>query len=148
MSDDNNREIENLLKNIQEGLKKFSVKELNSAIIKILNKKEDKTREIDYVLNAVCNEYSISRSTLKNKNVRGTLQEAKQITYCLLHFNLGLSIRYIANRVFDNWPTSVSIGIQRYKKADITHKEDKKFVDKYVKLEKKLINKIAYAEKN
>ena len=53
------KEIELLLKNIQEGLKKYSVKELNDAIITFLNKKEDKSQEIDYVFQIVCEENKI-----------------------------------------------------------------------------------------
>ena len=38
-----NKDIEQLLKNIQEGLKKYTVKELNDAIITFLNKKQNHT---------------------------------------------------------------------------------------------------------
>jgi chromosomal replication initiation ATPase DnaA len=141
MSNDT-KDIETLLKSIQEGLKKYSLKELNEAIINILNKKSDKTLEIDYVLTLVCDEFSVSKTTLKSKNARGVLQDAKQIAYCLLHLNLGLSIRYISNNVFHNWPTSVAIGVKRFKTSDIKYKQDKEFIDKYVKLETKLIQNI------
>jgi len=97
-----NKDFENLLKNIQEGLKIYSVKELNEAIIKALNKKHDKTLEIDYVLTLVATKYGISIKTLKQKNARGKILEAKQISYCLLNQNLGLSIRYIAEKIFFN----------------------------------------------
>ena len=127
------RELETLLGNIQRGLKKYSVEDLNEAIVTFLNKKDDKTIEIDKV---------ISRNTLKNKNARGTLQEAKQICYCLLHFNLGLSIRHIANTIFFCWPTSVAVGIKKYKNADEHHKQDKLFIDKYEKLQGILIQQI------
>ncbi len=110
-----NKDFENLLKNIQEGLKVYSIKELNEAIIKALNKKHDKTLEIDYVLTLVATKYGISIKTLKQKNARGNILEAKQICYCLLNQNLGLSIRYIAEKIFFNWATSVAIGIKRYK---------------------------------
>ena len=142
------KDIETLLKSIQEGLKNYTVKELNEAIISFLNKKHDKTLEIDYVMTIVCNEFEVSKTTLKSKNARGNLQEAKQIAYCLLHLNLGLSIRYIAKRVFFNWPTSVAIGVKRFKSADINHKQDKQFIDKYSELEKKLINNITSQQKN
>ena len=96
------KDIEQLLKNIQEGLKKFTVKELNDAIISFLNKKDDKSLEIDYVLQIVSEEFNTSVRILKKQNIRGILQEAKQISYCILHFNLGLSTRYIADKVFGN----------------------------------------------
>jgi chromosomal replication initiation ATPase DnaA len=136
------RELETLLGNIQRGLKKYSVQDLNEAIVTFLNKKNDKSIEIEKVISIVSKEYNVSRNTLKNKNARGTLQEAKQISYCLLHFNLGLSIRYIANSIFFCWPTSVAIGIKKYKEADKNHKEDIKFIEKYEKLQGVLIKEI------
>ena len=135
-----NKDFENLLKNIQEGLKVYSIKELNEAIIKALNKKHDKTLEIDYVLTLVATKYGISIKTLKQKNARGKILEAKQICYCLLNQNLGLSIRYIAEKIFFNWATSVAIGIKRYKNN--SGKElfkNKPFVDSYNALSEELI---------
>jgi chromosomal replication initiation ATPase DnaA len=135
-----NKDFENLLKNIQEGLKVYSIKELNEAIIKALNKKHDKTLEIDYVLTLVATKYGISIKTLKQKNARGKILEAKQISYCLLNQNLGLSIRYIAEKIFFNWATSVAIGIKRYKNN--SGKElfkNKPFVDSYNFLSEELI---------
>ena len=140
------KEIELLLRNIQKGLRKYSVKELNDGILAFLYKKHDKSHETDYVLEIVCKEYEISLSSLKSKNVRGNIQEAKQIAYCLLHFNLGLSIRQIASRVFMNWPTSVSLGVKKYKTADSTHAQDKKFIDRYEKLQEQLIKYIREQE--
>jgi chromosomal replication initiation ATPase DnaA len=139
------KEIDQLLKNLQEGLKKYTVKELNEQIVSILNSKEDKSEEVDYVLSIVCDEFGVSLTTLKKKNVRGTIQEAKQVAYCLLHFNLGLSIRYIAKRIFFNWPTSVQTGITKYKTADKEHPQDKKFIEKYDFLQQRLIEQIAKA---
>jgi len=137
------KEIELLLKNIQEGLKKYSVKELNDAIITFLNKKEDKSQEIDYVFQIVCEEYQTNIRTLKKNNIRGILQEAKQIVYCILHFNLGLSTRYIAEKIFSNWHTSVHTGIRRYKGSNINLKQDREFLQKYELLSTKFIEKFS-----
>lgn len=143
MSD--NKEIESLLKNIQEGLKKYTVQELNTAIVSFLNSKHDKTQEIDFVLKIVCDEFQISKKILKSsKNARGVLQEAKQIAYCLLHFNIGLSIRYISDRIFFNGHTSVFIGVQKFKNADHEHKADKVFIETYNKLQTKLIENLTH----
>lgn len=133
-------ELELLLHNIQEGLKKFTIQELNEAIITFLNKKSDKSVEINYVIGLVCKEYSISREALKSKNARGVQIEAKQIAYCLLHINLGFSLRYISNRIFFNNHNSIAIGIKRLKNANTKLKIDKEFIDKYKKLETKLVN--------
>jgi len=134
------KDIEQLLKNIQEGLKKYSVKELNDAIISFLNKKDDKSQEIDYVLSIVCEEFKTNLRTLKKNNIRGILQEGKQIAYCILHFNLGLSTRYISEKIFMNWHTSVHAGIRRYKNCNPLLKQDKEFLDRYDLLSKKFID--------
>lgn len=133
------KDIELLLKNIQEGLKKYTVKELNDAIITFLSKKGDKFEEINYVLQLVIDEFNITMHTLKKSNARGSITEAKQIAYCMLHFNIGLSTRYIATRIFNNWHTSVHTGILKLKKSDINHKQDKEFIDKYQLLSNRFI---------
>jgi chromosomal replication initiation ATPase DnaA len=140
---DTKADLETLLSSIQEGLKQFTIAELNDAIIAFLNKKNDKSLEINYVLQIVGNEFKLSRTALLSKRARGMHQEAKQIAYCLLHFNLGLSLRYIANRVFFNNHNSVAIGIKRLKNADPKIKIDKAFLEKYNSLQCQLIAKYA-----
>ena len=81
-------EVEELIKNIHQGLKKVGLKELNSGILRLLSGKNDKSVEIDYVLQLVCKEYSLSIHSLKTKYPKGIVQDAKQVAYCLLHFNL------------------------------------------------------------
>jgi chromosomal replication initiation ATPase DnaA len=128
------KEVELLLKSIQEGLKKYSVKELNDAIISFLISKEDKQEEIDYIFKLVCKEYNTNIRSLKNNGVRGELQEAKQVIYCILHFKLGLSIRYISNKIFSNWHASVYTGIKKLKNCDVNIKQDREFLQKYEKI--------------
>lgn len=144
---DDKKEVESLLKNIQEGLKNYSVKELNEAIISFLNKKDDKTEEIDTVFSIVCEEYKTTSRALKKNNIRGELIEAKQIIYCVLHFNLGLSTRYIADRVFFNWHGSVFQGIKKFKNCDLNIKQDREFVQKYEKISSKFINNFSKEHK-
>jgi chromosomal replication initiation ATPase DnaA len=125
------KDVELLLKNIQEGLNKYTIKELNEAIVNFLNKKDDKSQEIMFVLDIVSKEFQINIRTLKKKNVRGINSEAKQIAYCLLHFNLGLSTRYISERVFSNWHSVVHKAILRFKNANPNLKPDRDFIEKY-----------------
>jgi hypothetical protein len=133
------KDVELLLKNIQEGLKNYSVKELNEAIISFLNKKDDKSEEIEYVFSIVCEEYNTNKRAIKKNGVRGIVHEAKQIIYCILHFNLGLSTRYIADRVFFNWHGSVYGGIRRLKGCDVNIKQDRLFLEKYNLLSSRFI---------
>jgi chromosomal replication initiation ATPase DnaA len=141
MSD--NKDLEQLLKNIQDSLKVYSIKELNQAIIVALNEKHDKTIEINYILDIVSSHYKISIKQLKGRYGKGRIADAKQIAYCLLYFNLGIPIRQIAMKIFFNWPTSVTIGIKRLKNADIKVKSDKEFKDTYQLLTEKLIKVIS-----
>lgn len=139
-----NKHIETLLKNLQNGLKTHSVKELNDAIIIAINNREDKKADIDYVLNLVADAYNISLKTLMS-NGRGKIVDAKQTAYCLLHINLGLSIRYIAKRIFFNWHTSVFTGIKRLKSANPKVKSDAEFINVYdalqLQVEKYILHK-------
>lgn len=135
-------QIERLLKNIQQGLKKYSLSELNRALLEALSKRNDKSDEIQYVLKIVSNDYCISEYALKNTKKRGDLHEAKQIAYCLLYFNVGLSIRDIATNVFSNGHTSVANGVGKLKKANIEHKQDRKFLERYYHLQTKFLTYI------
>lgn len=141
MSD--NKDLEQLLKNIQEGLKVYSIKELNEAVITALNQKNDKTLEINHTLNLVTSHYSISLKQLKQSYGKGRIADAKQIAYCLLHYNLGIPIRQIAMKIFFNWPNSVTIGIKRLNEADTKIKVDKEFKETYQLLSEKLIKIIS-----
>ena len=135
-------ELEQLLKNIQVGLKNYTIKELKDGIVSYFNKKDDKTFEINTILSVVSDYYETTISTLKEKNVHGDLHDAKQLCYCLLHFQLGLSTRYIGGRVFDyNCHTNVHRGIMRYKKANMDLKPDRDFVEKYEVLKKTCVDK-------
>jgi len=142
-----NKDIETLLKNIQQGLKHYSIAELNKAIVAVLNKKHDKREEVDFVLDIVATHFSTSVRALKISKERGKMIDAKQLCYCLLHFELGLTIRYIANTVFDKWPNSVATGITRFRKANPNIKTDKEFLDVYSQLQQKLMNYITNEKK-
>lgn len=138
-----NKEIETLLKNLQEGLKTHSVKELNDAITTAITNKYDKKADIDFVLTIVSKTYEIGIKALMSNHGRGKVQDAKQMAYCLLHFNLGLSMRYIAKKIFFNWPASVLIGINRYKTASPKVKHDVEFMETYTRLQTELLNYIS-----
>lgn len=142
MQGETEKQLEKLLDNIREGLKRYSVKELNEAIIKALNKKQDKSPEIDFVIESVAEFYKIPVTTLKKRSVRGIGQTAKQMAYCLLHVNLGIPQRHIAGKIFDVWPNSVAIGIRRFKRPDKRLNRDKEFIDAHTYLSEKLVTYI------
>jgi len=135
-----NYEIEHLLNNIQKTLKIYSVKELNNALKNIINYKDsNKIKDISYSLNLVCEHYKITLSELMGKNNRGTIVDAKQIAYCLLYFDVKLSVKNISKNIFYNWRNSVYRGINRFKDINVSIKEDEMFLSNYNILKEKFI---------
>jgi chromosomal replication initiation ATPase DnaA len=135
-----NYEIEHLLTNIQKSLKIYSVRELNNALKDIISYKDfNKKDDINYSLNLVCEHFKINISQLMGKDNRGTIVDAKQIAYCLLYFDVKLSVKNISKSIFHNWRNSVYRGINRFKDININIKEDEMFLSNYNILKQKLI---------
>jgi hypothetical protein len=132
------KEVEFLLKNIQEGIRLYGVKELNEAITKTLYKKTDKAEEIEFILNMICNEFNFSRHNLIKSKKHGTIQKARQLVYCLLYFDIGLSLREIGN-IFSKYVRSVAIAIENYRKLNTQLKQDKEFFESYKKYQEKIL---------
>jgi chromosomal replication initiation ATPase DnaA len=143
MSEDH-KDIGKLLKSIHEGLQKYSVQELNRAIVTTLKKsgKEYSIVKIDYALQMVCDEYNITRFTLIHTKDRGEIQDAKRIAYCLLHLDIGLTIRHIAENVFGCYHNSVASGIKKLRYAKQNIKHEKELIERYRLLSEKLKNYI------
>lgn len=132
------KHIEVLLKNIQEGIRLYGVKELNEAITKTLYSKTDKADEIEFVLNMVSNDFNISRHNLIKSKKHGSPQKGRQLAYCLLYFDIGLSLREIAN-IFGKFVRSVAIAIENYRKINPDIKPDAEFLEKYKMYQQKLL---------
>lgn len=127
-------QVLNLLKTIQKGLKEFTLEEFNNLINGILKTKDnhsDKKHNIEVVFNLICEEYSISRRALVYGRCVGEIQQARSIAYCVLHFNLGLPIRYIAKRVFFlKYHNSVGIVIKYHNSLNPKVPPDRIFKEK------------------
>jgi chromosomal replication initiation ATPase DnaA len=124
------KDVEFLLKNIQEGIRLYGVKELNSAISKTLYNKTDKGADIEFILNMVCVDFNLTRHNLIKSKKHGYVQKARKLIFCLLYFDVGLSLRQIGN-IFDKYVRSVAIAIENYKKLNLKLKQDKEFFDLY-----------------
>lgn len=133
----NHKEVEVLLKNIQEGIRLYGVKELNQAITKALYEKTDRAEEIEYVLDCVSNEYKISRHSLI-KSTKHYNQKARQMAYCILYIDMGLSLRDIA-KIFGKYVRSVAIAIENYRKLNPNIKTDKQFIELYKSFQQKIL---------
>jgi len=96
----NQTELESLLKNFQEALKTYSLKDLNIAILSALNEKNNDSQASEHVLKAVASVYLISVKDLISSRARGKIQEARMVAYAILHFDMQLSMRFISSIVF------------------------------------------------
>lgn len=136
-------EIISLLKNLQSNLKKYTIKELNEAMNKILyvenNEQKIKDYQIALVLEVVCSQFNITRQQLIYSKAKGVIREAKMIAYCLLHFQLELPIRYVAKRIFYlKWHNNVGIAIKHHNNLNPKIKTDKEFIIKFEAIKKQL----------
>jgi chromosomal replication initiation ATPase DnaA len=124
-----------LLKNLQMSLKKYTIKELNNAMNKVLEEETPhqkvKEMQVSLVLEEVCKQYKINRQQLIHSKASGELKQAKMIAYCLLHIQLELPIRYIAKRIFYlKWHNNVGVAIKHHKNLNPQIKPDKEFINK------------------
>ena len=123
-----NKEVQRLLKNISIALESNSIAELNSCISSILSTNEDKGETQLKIIECVCNEYGISRSTLIKTKSNQKIVRAKRVCCCILHNILGLSTRQIASSVFKlKYHNTVAEAIQRYKNANLKIKQDREY---------------------
>lgn len=135
-----NNDLEKLLRNIQEGLKRYTLEELNEAMVTVLNNKHDKHEETNFVLDKVCEMYSISRRTLVYSVARGQIKVARRLASCLLYYNVGLSHRFIAARVFFcKYHNGISSGIRAFENLNDKVKADREFKGRYEQVQHQLL---------
>jgi hypothetical protein len=140
-------EIISLLKNLQLSLKKYTIKELNEAMNKVLDsenkEQKDKEHQVALVLDTVCNQYSVSKQQLIYSKARGEMRQAKMIAYCVLHFQLELPIRYIAKRIFYlKWHNNVGIAIKHHNNLNPQIKPDKEFINKLEIIKQQVVTQL------
>lgn len=141
------RELETFLRNLQLGLKRFSLAELNETIEALVTDKNQKSRQrqvkVDLVVNVICKHFNLDRDIFLKGRGKGIVQQARKYAYCILHNDYDLPIRFISNQVFDlKWHTSVSVTIQYYKTLNVDIKPDKEFIEKLNELRNEINIKI------
>lgn len=133
-----NKQVEYLLKNIQEGIRLYGVKELNDFISKTLHKKTDKGSEIEFIISMICDDFNILKQHLMESKKHGRIQKARQMCYCLLYFDIGLSLREIG-KVFNKYVRSISCVIENYRKLNPKLKADQEYLALYKKYQEKIL---------
>lgn len=133
------KEFEAFFKSALECLKHLSPAEIAEQLTKISTQNSDKKFHIEFILNSVSAEFEISRRSLIYSAQRGNIQQAKQLAYCLLHFEVGLPVRYIGKRVFSVAHPSVVRALKRYNNINLLVPADREFKEKYEKLKRVLV---------
>lgn len=138
------QDLQDFICNIQKGLKTFTIKEFSDAISCALTHKEqwslDNNKQVGLILDLVCKEYKISRHQLIYSKLRGTINHAKMVACCLLHFELSLPIRYISTRIFFlKWHNPVGVAIRYKKNLNLSIKIHKEFNDNYNKIKNEVL---------
>ena len=141
------KELESFLRNIQIGLKRYSLSELNQSLEALVTDKNEKFKQrqvkVNLVVNVICKHFAIDRDVFLNGRGKGVVQQARKLAYCILHNDFDLPIRYISQKVFSlKWHTSVSLAIQYSKTLKEDVKPDKEFMDKMNELRNEINLKI------
>jgi hypothetical protein len=129
------KELGLLLIHIQEI---YGTDAFKKAVNTIPSPPDPKREEVEFTLNIIAEHYQISRRALKYSNARGTIAEARRVACWILHYRLGLTVRYIA-KLFDKWPSCVGRFISEFKTLDVKIKVNKEHKDKFDLFTNKLI---------
>lgn len=127
------KNFQDLMNNMAKALKTHGVKELNEAIESLtVNTNNLHRDEIEYLLGAIAEEYSISKRTLKTARGIGDLKQARAVAYCILHFHLKLPCRHIAIKIFGHKAhNQVWEAIHNFNTLNDKVKTDRLFKEKY-----------------
>lgn len=136
-------EIQSLLNNIIAVLKLYSTNEFNELMLTAINKKQNTFYSEKYILECVCDACNITYNTLINSKGIHSVAIPRKIAYCLLHYTLGLSVRYIAIDIFHyKTHSKVAADIKSYERLDSNIKTDREFKEAIEKLKTKILAKL------
>ena len=140
-------EIQHLLKNLMEVLQLYTVPEFNNFLITAINKKGDTHSAEKYILELVCETYKISYRALVFSKSNQNVTIPRQVAFCLLHYTLGLSTRYIAKTIFHfEHHSTVGSAIKMYKNLNPNLKPDKELMQSIDALREKVVAKMQKTE--
>ena len=88
-------------------MKVYTLKEINNTFKDIIDSKNNNTTDVSHALNIVCEHFKINMNQLMGKDNRGVIVDAKQIAYCILYFDVKLSVLTISKNIFKNCRNSV-----------------------------------------
>lgn len=140
------KELENFLRTMQQAVRKYSLSELNDTICTIINSKNNKVKDrqthIEVVMDVICDDFQIQKEAFLIGRGKGKVQQARKFAFCILHNDLDLPIRSIANLFSMNWHTSVMVVIKYHKTLNKEIKPDREFLEKLQQLQSMVKQKL------
>lgn len=136
------QEIKKLLRNINSGVTKLSLKKFNSVVSKAIARHSNKSdNEIAEVVKIICKYFAISEDMLKTKS-RGEIYQAKIICFKILNHSLGVSAQRIG-KFFGRYPNSITHALKTFNSLDPKRRQrDKKIMEDYTECDKRVRNYI------
>lgn len=134
------QELEALISSIRDAIVNYewSPREISKALIKVMKQRGDRMPETNFVLDMVAAHYSINRHTL----IYGTNREnseARKFAYCLLYFDVQLTIEDIACKVFKKKSMyRVHTTTAEFRNHNPAIKQDREFIARYEAFQKEL----------
>jgi chromosomal replication initiation ATPase DnaA len=134
-------EVVSLVHQLARTIKKVGVRKVAEVLNKINEEKEASffnKSVIDYTINEVCSEFSVPKTYIKRKNIRGNIIEARRMCFIILKKHLDLRHNEIAGVFGLSNHTLVSVAIKDFKKLDAQIKRDREFLHKYMVVDAKV----------
>jgi len=135
-------EIKRLLKNINSGVNKLSLKKFNLVISKAIARHSNKSEsEITDAVKIICKYFGISEEILNTKS-RGEVYQAKMVCFKILNHSLGISAQRIG-KYFKRYPNSITHALKTFEGLDPNRRQkDKKLLEDYIECDKRVRNLI------
>jgi hypothetical protein len=133
-------EIKRLLKNINSGVNKLSLKKFNLVISKAIARHSNKSEsEITDTVKIICKYFGISEDILNTKS-RGEVYQAKMVCFKILNHSLGISAQRIG-KYFKRYPNSITHALKIFEGLDPNRRQkDKKLLEDYLECDKRVRN--------
>lgn len=131
------KEVELLLKYLQNGIKKHSIRQVNEVLSQLSDSDALNNKSIaDKVINIVSFDFGISKKVLLEGSGRKTLTDARHIAYFIL-YNNGFTMRDIA-KVFNSWQSVIHKGIKRMQNLDTRIHPEQELKKRYENIKTKV----------
>lgn len=134
----NEAEVVILLKRLAKTLNNVGIKKVSTAIDELSSENISNKSIINFIIKNCAKEFMVDPLELKQKNIRGIKNDARSMCFVLLKKHLDLRHQDIANIFKQKNHTIVSHTFKRFKELDFNLKMDKKFLEIFNCLDKKV----------